>query len=127
PRLQSRVVGQVRGEHLDRDVAPEAGVLRPVDLSHAPRADRGDDLVGSEARSGGKCHGTAWIITRGRVAKRVRPGSVPPSPLAVATKHFGVVGRAMAGERSRPPSLLRASAAALRAIAGQDGAAGRSG
>ncbi len=38
-----------RGEqHLDRDVAPEAGVARPIDLAHRPRAELRGDLVGAQ-------------------------------------------------------------------------------
>ncbi len=48
--LSSPVVpGHRRGEHLDRDLAAELGVLRPVHLTHPARAQRRDDLVGSEA------------------------------------------------------------------------------
>src|SRR6185312_16537878 len=39
----------IRDEHatddFQRDVAPEAGVLRPIDLSHAARAKLADDFV----------------------------------------------------------------------------------
>ena len=35
---------------LDRDLAPEPRVARAVDLAHASRAERAQDLVGSEAR-----------------------------------------------------------------------------
>ena len=41
------VFGKVRGEDLDRDVAPQARVLRPVDLPHPAGAQRADDLVGT--------------------------------------------------------------------------------
>ena len=46
------VLGELRRQHLDRDVAAEAGVARPVHLAHAARADRGDDLIGAEAITG---------------------------------------------------------------------------
>ena len=36
------------GQHLERDVAAEPRVARAVDLAHAARAERGDDLVGAE-------------------------------------------------------------------------------
>ena len=51
-----RVVREVGGKDLDRHVAPEARVIGPVDLSHPARAERREDLVGAEARSGRKCH-----------------------------------------------------------------------
>ena len=42
---------------LDRDLASEARVPRSVDLSHSPRAQRRQDLVGAEAGAGGDGHG----------------------------------------------------------------------
>ena len=39
---------QVLGQHLDRHLAAEPRVAGPVDLAHAARAERPDDLVGSE-------------------------------------------------------------------------------
>ena len=54
--LEAREPFGIRGERLredlDRDVASELRVLRPVNLSHASRAERREDLVGSEARAG---------------------------------------------------------------------------
>ena len=48
---------QRRGQHLDRDVAPEPRVAGAIDLAHSTRAERRDDLVGTQARSGGEAHG----------------------------------------------------------------------
>jgi len=42
------------GQHLERDVAPQAQVLCAIDLAHAARAERADDLVGAEARAVGQ-------------------------------------------------------------------------
>ena len=42
----------VRGHHLDRDVAIEPRVARAIDLAHAARTDGLDDLVLCEARAG---------------------------------------------------------------------------
>ena len=42
------VRGQVRRQHLDRHVAPEPRVVGAIDLAHAARAERGEDLVGTE-------------------------------------------------------------------------------
>jgi hypothetical protein len=44
------------GKHLDRHLAAEARVARAVHLAHATRAERGDDLVGSETGTGGEWH-----------------------------------------------------------------------
>ena len=55
---QALGVGAVElGEDLQRDVAVELGVARPVDLAHAAGAERRLDLVGAEAGAGGEGHG----------------------------------------------------------------------
>ena len=41
-------------QDLDRDVAIEPRVARPIDLTHAAVADLGGDFVGAEARAGGE-------------------------------------------------------------------------
>jgi len=45
-----------RREDLDRNVAVELSIPRPVDLPHSTRAQRREDLVGAEAGAGGKCY-----------------------------------------------------------------------
>ena len=52
PLTQKRVGGDVRGHDLDRDVTTEPGVPRTVDLTHASRADGGDDLILSKTKAG---------------------------------------------------------------------------
>ncbi|MBE3073715.1 MAG: hypothetical protein IMZ75_02035 [Actinobacteria bacterium] len=49
PREGNRVRRQRLGQDLDRDVATEFRVPRPIDLAHAARADGGDDLIRPEA------------------------------------------------------------------------------
>ena len=39
---------QARRQDLDRDLAAEARVAGAIDLAHAARAERGEDLVGAE-------------------------------------------------------------------------------
>ncbi len=51
-----RVLGQVAGEHLDRDRTVEPRVLGAVHLAHPPRAERRFDLVGPEALTGLQAH-----------------------------------------------------------------------
>ena len=46
-----RVLEELLRQHLERDVAPELRVPGPVDLPHPARAERRDDVVGTEARS----------------------------------------------------------------------------
>lgn len=40
------VLGQGRGEDLDRDLAPEPRIFGAIYFAHAARADRRDNLVG---------------------------------------------------------------------------------
>ena len=47
---------EVLGQHLDRDVAAEAGVAGAVHLAHAAGAERTTDLVGAETGAGGEWH-----------------------------------------------------------------------
>ncbi len=51
-----RVLRKRRRQHLDRDVALEPLVARPIDLAHPSGADRREDLIGTELRSGDECH-----------------------------------------------------------------------
>ena len=46
-----RVNREGGGQHLDRDLAPEARVVRAIDLAHAPGAERRDNLVGPNSGS----------------------------------------------------------------------------
>ena len=50
------VLGEGGGEDLDGDAAVEAGVLPPPDLAHSAGADRRQELVGPEPRSGLNWH-----------------------------------------------------------------------
>ena len=50
------VGGHVGRQHLERDVTSEAAVAGAVHLAHAARAERGDDLVFPEPRSGRNEH-----------------------------------------------------------------------
>ena len=49
-----RVPCYVRGQDLDRDVAPELLVTRAIHLAHPALAEFGDDFVGAEAISRGQ-------------------------------------------------------------------------
>jgi len=53
------VLRESSGQDLDRDIAPELGVLRAIDLAHATRADGGGDLEGAKADAGRQSHGVA--------------------------------------------------------------------
>ena len=47
-RRRSASAGERGGQHLDRDLAAEARIARAVDLAHAARAERREDLVRAE-------------------------------------------------------------------------------
>ena len=95
-----RIGSDELGKHLDRDLAAELRVPRPVDLAHASRAQRREDLVGSETGPGRKAHEiwadcmlrpssdragsvplsdreASWSRGHGRSLPRPRPGSRP--------------------------------------------------
>ena len=46
--------GDLLGEDLDRDVAPELEVTGAIHLTHASHANRVEDFVRAEPRSGGE-------------------------------------------------------------------------
>ena len=48
------VLGDRRGKHLDRDLAAEPLVARPVHFSHSARAKRREDFVRTEAGARGQ-------------------------------------------------------------------------
>ena len=69
-----RVLRERGGQHLDRDLASEARVLRAVDLAHSPGADLAEDLVGAELRAGGERHfDLSGEGVAGRVAIQTSP------------------------------------------------------
>ncbi len=47
-----RVKGDVRRQHLDRHLALQLRVRRPIYLSHSAHADLGSDLIGAEPSAG---------------------------------------------------------------------------
>ena len=47
-----RIAAERVGKDLDRDVAPELGVARPVDFAHPTHSERGENFVRSEAHAG---------------------------------------------------------------------------
>ncbi len=51
-----RVLGEVGGEDLDGDLAPQPRILRAVDLAHPTGAERRDDLVGAKPGADAQSH-----------------------------------------------------------------------
>jgi len=56
PPQAVRIRREGHRQHLDRDVAPQARILRAVDLPHPAGADRREDLVRPESGAGGETH-----------------------------------------------------------------------
>ena len=100
--LRLEVTGRVGGQHLDRDGPIDAGVACPVHLTHAAGADRADDFIGTESRSGSERQagelshrryrvlwGSKTIRSRVPVASAKRPRTsvdgrtLPPSMRAI--------------------------------------------
>ena len=50
------VIGKLLGKHLDRNLAAEAQVFRPVHLAHAAGAERRENLVSIEESSRDQGH-----------------------------------------------------------------------
>jgi len=55
-----RVGDELRRQHLDRHLAPEPRVAGAVHLAHPARTDRGEDLVGAEARA--RLHWSLFLV-----------------------------------------------------------------
>ena len=58
---QLRVRGERRGQNFDRDDALETRIAGAIHLAHTAFAERGENLVGSEASAGAKWHGNARL------------------------------------------------------------------
>ena len=69
------------GQGLERDVAMEPRVARPVNLAHAAPPDRRDDLVGANAHPRCERHGAAGVY---RLRPEEGPGSARASPSAAS-------------------------------------------
>jgi hypothetical protein len=64
PRERGPILGELRRQHLDRNLAVELGIARAVDLAHAPGAQRREDFIRSQPGSLDKRHARI-IATRG--------------------------------------------------------------
>ena len=88
-------------QDLDRDVAREPRVARPVHLAHAARAEGPDDLVGGEPRPGGQGHREG----RSPMVERV-------DPMRRRTRSFSRAGPTVTTSRSARrtgPRICRAA------------------
>ncbi len=71
PREPVGVRRELRREDLDRDLAAEPRVMRPIDLAHPARAQGREDLVRAEPRAG----------FQGHPGGDYRPLMAPPTPV----------------------------------------------
>jgi hypothetical protein len=62
PFAQIGAVGCPGGQHFDRDIPVEPRVARAVDLPHAARAERREDLVGTETGAGLQSHRMRGLV-----------------------------------------------------------------
>jgi hypothetical protein len=86
-RQRIRVLGEVAGQHLDRDVAAELRVFGAVDLAHPAAAQWRHDLVESESSPGRQAHGQGINDASARGDERRRH-----EPCGLCTAHVRVVG-----------------------------------
>jgi hypothetical protein len=100
--LESRealgVGGQRFGQHLDGDVAGEAGISRPIHLAHAAGTQDGDDFIGAQSCPGGQRHRGNLTYRRGGVL------ASPPSPPSFRVPH----------QSGRPITVSSPNAATLK-------------
>ena len=59
-RAPRGVVHHAGRQHLDRDVAVQPRIVRPVDLAHPAGAEQAHDFVGTKSRAGTNRHGSGW-------------------------------------------------------------------
>src|SRR5207249_4769498 len=64
------VAGERFGQDLDRDVAIQLVIAGAIDLAHAARAKRRDDLIRSETRAAYERHGIAVNIRPSTLSRR---------------------------------------------------------
>ena len=103
-----RVLREGRGQDLDRDLAAQARIRRAVDLAHAARAERREDLVRAEAGSGGEGHAVRPspkfpLSPRGAGRGQGEGGVWPPA------RATGPDSKRRSPGRVRDPSSLRSS------------------
>jgi hypothetical protein len=71
-RLMLEAFGELRRRNLDRDVAPQARVMRPVDFVHPAGTDERQDFVGATFVAHRKRHGWLAAVSRSKLLLRQR-------------------------------------------------------
>src|SRR5262252_3209781 len=75
-RAPNGVVGDAGRQHLDRDIAIQPCIARPINFAHTAPTDQAEELVGTEACAGGDRHGVR--STRTTRARRTGSGAKDP-------------------------------------------------
>src|SRR5262245_65116034 len=72
-RHRLRIARQPLRQELQRDMASEPGIARSIHLAHATRAEKGDDFIRANVRSGSERHGFAARLYGGSVKRPADP------------------------------------------------------
>jgi hypothetical protein len=112
--LESLKPLRIGGKHvrteLQRDVAPEFWVPRPLDVAHADGADGGEDLVRAEASAGVTSTEALWIIRAGGGAAGFWAGGQASQRRRRESPHMGRARRDPGdGVASGRPCRIRSS------------------
>src|SRR5262249_28959765 len=79
----------IRGQDLDRDLAPDAWVAGSIDFAHAASADEADDLVRTEVSTRSKSHEPSSSIrleAARRIMRNPKHAAVPRGSLFLLAK-----------------------------------------
>ncbi len=84
-RQPLRVAGKRRRQRLQRDVAAQLGVARPMDLAHATGAKWRKDFVWTEPGTGREGHGYLWIAAV-QLTTTFKGGTLPDCAVLALTR-----------------------------------------
>src|SRR6266540_2645138 len=83
PREPVGVLRELGWKNLQRDLAAEPGVARPVNLPHSARTERSENLVGAQPGSDGKGHREGASLLR----RILPPGAARSERLRARERH----------------------------------------
>jgi len=63
---RSKRFGEIRRSSLDGDVASQTGIVGAIHFAHPARANRRDDLIGTEPRASRQGHASERFYSSGR-------------------------------------------------------------
>ncbi len=121
PRLASEaaqsftVGGDLDGQDFDGDLAPEPRIARPINLPHPAGAERRDDLVRAQTKSGSQSHdGRAEYTAASRKSVRASPAPGSAASRARCPSGGPLPATQATGRRSTPMACGRPVVAAAR-------------